>query len=224
VTGRARTTARGDASGERRGGLFVTFEGIEGSGKSTQARLLLDALIEQGVSAEAVHEPGGTPLGQRIREILLDRAQADMTVAAELLLYEASRAQLVRAVIAPALEAGRTVLCDRYVDSTVAYQAFGRGIPRAMVDAANEVATGGLMPALTFLLDVEARIGLERLGQERDRIESEPLEFHERVRAGFLAVAACDPARFLVLDGTQPADVLARAVAGRVLDSVQPWH
>jgi dTMP kinase len=198
-------------------GVFVTFEGIEGSGKSTQSELLLAGLLERRIPAKAVHEPGGTKIGQSIRDVLLDPENADMTSETELLLYEASRAQLVRAVILPALRSGRVVVCDRYADSTIAYQSFGRGISRERVQDANQVATAGLTPRLTVLLDVAPEVGLARVGGSPDRIESEPLDFHERVRDGFLSLATECPERFLVLDGTRPSEALASAVLERVL-------
>lgn len=203
-------------------GLFVSFEGIEGCGKSTQVDRLLGELTGRRVPCVAMREPGGTPLGQQVRAILLDLANADMTPQAELLLYGASRAQLVRAAIRPAFSRGHVVLCDRYADSTLAYQCFGRGLARATVDAVNDVATDGLWPDVTILLDVPVEVGIGRVRGEPDRIEREGLDFHQRVRDGFLALAAASPARFFVLDGTEPVDALAVRVAKRVLDSLKP--
>jgi dTMP kinase len=199
-------------------GMFVTFEGVEGCGKSTQVDRLLGGLVTRRVPAVAVREPGSTPIGQEIRSILLDPAHTEMVGEAELLLYEASRAQLVRTVIEPGLSKGHAVLSDRYADSTVAYQCFGRGIARATVDAVNDVATGGLMPDLTVLLDVPVRVGIARVRGELDRIEQESVEFHERVKQGFLALAAEEPARFLLLDGTRSEQELATQVLERVLE------
>lgn len=199
-------------------GLFVTFEGVEGCGKSTQVDRLLGGLVARRVPAVAVREPGSTPIGQEIRSILLDPVHTEMVPEAELLLYEASRAQLVRAVIEPGLSKGYAVLSDRYTDSTVAYQCFGRGIERATVDAVNAVATGGLMPDLTVLLDVPVQVGIARVHGELDRIEQESIEFHERVKQGFLALAAEEPERFLLLDGLDTEQALAAQVLERVLE------
>lgn len=196
--------------------LFVSFEGIEGCGKSTQLDRLLGEFVARRISAIAVREPGSTPIGQQVRAILLDPALTDVTPEAELLLYAASRAQLVRSVVAPNLERGHVVLCDRYVDSTVAYQCFGRGLDRSVVDEVNRIATHGLMPVLTVLLDLPAEVGLTRVRGTRDRIEREPMEFHERVRQGFLAIAGEEPGRFMVLDGTRAVGELAEEVAARV--------
>lgn len=198
-------------------GLFVSFEGVEGCGKSTQVDRLLGGLVGLRVPAVAVREPGSTPIGQQIRSILLDPVHTEMVPEAELLLYEASRAQLVRTVIGPGLSKGYAVLSDRYTDSTVAYQCFGRGIDRATVDSVNSAATGGLMPDLTVLLDVPVDVGMARVHGELDRIERESIEFHERVRQGFLALAAEEPERFLLLDGTDTESELAAQVLERVL-------
>lgn len=197
-------------------GPFVTFEGIEGCGKSTQVDRLLGGLVGRRVPAVAVREPGSTPIGQEIRSILLDPVHTEMVPQTELLLYEASRAQLVRTVIEPGISKGYAVLSDRFTDSTVAYQCFGRGIDRATVDAVNLVATGGLVPDLTVLLDVPVDVGIARVHGELDRIERESIEFHERVRQGFLALAAEEPERFLLLDGAGTE----RELAARVLEGV----
>lgn len=196
--------------------LFVSFEGIEGCGKSTQLDRLLGEFVARRTPAVALREPGSTPIGQQIRSLLLDPAFSDMSVETELLLYEASRAQLVRTVIVPNLARGHNVLCDRFTDSTVAYQCYGRGLDRVVVDRLNEVATGGLAVDLTVLLDVPAEVGLGRVRGTKDRIEREPLEFHERVRSGFLALAAEEPERFLVLDGAESVSEIAERVALKV--------
>ena len=192
------------------GGCFVTIEGGEGAGKST----LLGALVERaragGAEVVACREPGGTALGERLREALLG-APAAPDGRAELLVFAAARAQLVADVIRPALARGTIVVCDRYTDSTVAYQHHGRGIARAAVDAANEVATGGLAPALTLLLDIAPGVGLRRAGSASDYFERERLDFHERVRAGYLELARAQPQRWRVLDATRPAAELAAA-------------
>ena len=199
---------------ELRAGRFVTFEGGEGAGKST----LLATLAERARTSEAdeqvvtCREPGGTWLGERRREALRGAPSSEPPDArAELLVFAAARAQLVAELIRPALERGALVLCDRYADSTVAYQHYGRGIEREAVDAANAVATGGLTPDLTVLLDLPPFEGLRRVGRVTDYLEREPLDFHRRVRAGYLAEAEADSGRWLVLDATQPPEALAEA-------------
>lgn len=201
-------------------GFFVTFEGVEGCGKSTQLDRLLGELTSRRITAVAVREPGGTQLGREVRSILLDPSNAQMVPEAELLLYAASRAQLVRQVIQPALAHGHVVLSDRFADSTVAYQCHGRGLDRAAADSVNAIATGGLVPDVTFLLDVPAEVGLSRVRGELDRIERESMDFHERVRDGFLAIARAEPERVVVLDGTAERGELAAVVASRVIDSL----
>ncbi len=201
-------------------GLFVTFEGVEGSGKSTQARRLAEALRESGVPVTLTREPGGTPLGERLRDILLDLGQSGMLPEAELFLYMASRAEHVAGVIVPALERGDMVIADRYGDASVAYQGGGRELGTGLVESLNEVATRGVKPDVTFLLDLEPAAGLSRLsrrgGGGRDRIESEELAFHERVRSAYLSAAGREPSRFEVIDGGLSEDVIARAVMSRV--------
>jgi len=191
-------------------GLFLTFEGGEGSGKTTQLKALLAHLRALGREAIETRDPGGTPIGNQIRQLLLDGENARMVALTELLLYEASRAQLVREVIRPALADGRIVLCDRFTDSTVAYQGDGRGLEPDLITHLNQLAADGLRPDCTFLLDLDPAAGLRRAGERlsqvrgrRDRLEEEVLEFHQRVRAGFQAIARAEPGRVLVLDGAQ---------------------
>lgn len=193
-------------------GVFVTFEGGEGAGKSTQIALLSERLRSDGVPVVTTREPGGTGLGEGVRELLL-HADHPVDAWAELLLYEASRAQLVAEVIAPALELDALVLCDRFTDSTTAYQGYGRGLPLDRVAEANRLGSRGMTPALTVLLDVDPALGLARAtGGGADRLEREALAFHERVREGFRALASAEPGRFVVVDGGAPAHEVAAAV------------
>jgi len=196
-------------------GVLVTFEGGEGTGKSTQIRLLAARLEAAGLPVLTLREPGGTRVGELVRDLLLDPAHGAMSARAELLLYEASRAQLVAEVIEPALAAGEVVLCDRFSDSTIAYQGLGRGLPLDEVRALNAAATAGLVPDRTIVLDLDAAHGLLRAtGEGADRLESEEAAFHERVREGFRALAAEEPDRVRLVDATgTPEDVAARVAA-----------
>jgi len=189
-------------------GWLVTFEGGEGSGKTTQARRLHDALAGESVAVRLVREPGGTPTGEAVRTLLLDPEQGPRVDRAELLLYLAARAELVDSVIRPALVAGEVVICDRYVDASVAYQGGGRGLGEARVAELNAFATTDLVPDVTFYLDIDPARGLARAaGRGRpDRIEREPLAFHERVRDAYRRAASAD--RFVILDGTSDEDTL----------------
>ena len=183
-------------------GLFITVEGIDGCGKSTQARLIAAALEAAGHDVLRLREPGGVKISEQIREILLDPANAEMGDVCELLLYEAARAQLVHQVIRPAIAAGKTVVCDRFYDSTTAYQAFADGLDRGMVSQANELAVDGCRPDLTLVFDLPVEDALRRRsGREaEDRLELKGLEFQERVAAGFRAVAADEPDRVKLID------------------------
>jgi dTMP kinase len=193
-------------------GLFVTFEGVDGAGKTTQIALLRAALEAEGHAVCVTREPGGDAVAEGVRHLLL---QETVTPRAELLLFLASRAQNVEAVIRPHLAAGGMVLCDRFIDSSVAYQGYARGLGRDMVATLNAFATGGLIPAITFLLDLPPEVGLARQ-PERNRMEEESLEFHRRVRAGFLAEAARYPDRFCVLDATQEVPRVHTQILERV--------
>lgn len=190
-------------------GFFITFEGGEGSGKTTQLKALLAHVRALRGDAVQTRDPGGTAIGNQVRELLLNGDNVRMAALAELFLYEASRAQLVQEVIRPALAASRIVLCDRFTDSTFAYQGYGRGLDLDLVERLNAAAADGLRPDLTFLLDLDPAVGLaraaERLAhhrQQRDRLEGEVLEFHQRVRTGYRAMAAREPERVVVLDAT----------------------
>lgn len=188
-------------------GLFITLEGPEGSGKTTQAALLVETLKKLGRDVLLCAEPGGGRIPQAIRALLLDPASAGMNNRAELLLFLAARAQNVEETIRPALAAGRIVVCDRFSDSTMAYQGYAEGLDLATVAALNEFATGGLTPDLTFVLDIDAREGLKRRrDRKQDRIEARGPAYHERVRQGFLAQARLHPDRIHVLDATCPID------------------
>lgn len=185
-------------------GVFISLEGIEGTGKSTQTRLLAEDLGRLGHDVVRTLEPGGTPIGLKIRELLLSLESEDMTPLAELLLYNASRAQHLGEVILPALKRGAVVVTDRFSDSTVAYQGYGRGIDLALIDSLDRAATGGLRPDLTILLDIDVETGLmrNRKVNKRDRLELEDVRFHERVREGFLRIAQKEPRRFRVVPCT----------------------
>jgi dTMP kinase len=185
-----------------RKGIFVTLEGGEGSGKTTQCRRIVAHLKSKGRDVLETREPGGTGAGELVREILLHRV-SELTPRAELALYLASRAQLVEEVVRPALDAGRDVVCDRFTDSSVAYQGGGRSLGRELVERLNDWATAGLSPEVTFYFDVDPREGLARRGRagagELDRMERERIEFHQKVRAAYLDTAKRNPGRFLVI-------------------------
>ena len=196
-------------------GIFVVFEGVDGSGKSTQSKALEQRIASAGGAVALVHEPGGTPIAERIRQLLKGGHEVDPLV--ELLLFSAARASLVPSVVRPALERGSTVVCDRYIYSTLAYQGYGRGMELATVRELNDLATGGLVPDLVVLLDLPPEHGLQRIAERPlDRIEREANEFHRRVREGYLDLASSDAQRWLVLDATLPADDLSEAVWSRV--------
>lgn len=199
-------------------GLFLTFEGGDGSGKSTQSALLTDWLVEQGHTVVHSREPGGTDFGIEVRELVLHR-RGHITARAEALLYAADRAHNIATVVRPALERGDVVIQDRYLDSSVAYQGAGRVLDPQEVRDLSLWATEGLLPDLTVLLDLDEGTGRTRLDESRtryDRLEAENDDFHARVRAGYLALAAAEPQRFLVLDATLPVDELAARIRDRV--------
>ncbi|MFZ5877696.1 MAG: dTMP kinase [Nitrospirota bacterium] len=195
-------------------GRFITFEGVDGSGKSTQLAALAATLTDRGVPVVTTREPGGTPLGEAIRGVVLDHAFVGMSARAELSLYLASRAEHVDRVIRPALERGALVLCDRFTEATLAYQAYGRGLPFDEVTVLTRFAAGGLEPDLVVLLDLPVEDGLLRVRERRDpnRLDGETVTFHRRVREGYLALAAAAPRRFAIVDARRPIDEVRRAI------------
>jgi dTMP kinase len=202
-------------------GLFITFEGGEGSGKSTQADLLAQRLEGAGQRVLRLREPGGTPLGEELRQLLLHR-QTAISPAAELLLFLAARAELVQSVLQPALAEEAIVICDRFSDSTFAYQGYGRGLDLAELRRVNAFATDRLVPDLTVLLDLPVAAGRARKQRDEDAFQREDDAFHERVRQGYLELARQDPDRWLVLDAILPVEELARAIAKRALSIARP--
>jgi dTMP kinase len=200
-------------------GIFVTFEGGEGTGKSTQVKLLQRRLESAGLTVRALREPGGTAVGEAVRHILLDPDHEGLDPHAELLLYEAARTQLVAEVIEPALASGEVVLCDRFYDSSTAYQGYGRGLPVEEVTRLNAVATAGCIPDRTLVLDVDPALGVTRAtSRGADRLEGEDLAFHERVRSGFLAIAAAEPQRVRVLDASGDIEDVSEKVEAALID------
>jgi dTMP kinase len=197
-------------------GRLIAFEGVEGSGKSTQLELLRRLLDGRGREVVVTREPGGTPAGERVRALLLD-PQVELHPRAEALLFAAARAELVEAVIRPALERGAIVLCDRYLDSSLAYQGGARGLGLGPVTDVNRFATGGLLPDLVVLLDLDPAAGLRRRAGELDRIEAQDLVFHRRVRQAFCDLAAADPGRFAVVAAAAPLPEVAARVQAAVL-------
>jgi dTMP kinase len=208
---------------------FITFEGIEGCGKTTQVELLSRLLESQGRPVLVTREPGGCAIADKIRAILLDADNHGLVPLAELFLYAAARAQHVAEVIRPALAAGKVVICDRFTDATLAYQGYGRALDLEMITTLNRCAAGELTPDLTILLDCPEKVGLERAlariqatkGAREERFEQESLRFHRAVRNGYLLLAAADPERFVVLDGglgiDETADAVSEAVLSRLL-------
>ena len=197
-------------------GLLIALEGGEGAGKTTQARLLGIWLRDQGYEVVVTHEPGATKVGMRLRALLLDKSQAGLSARAEALMYAADRAEHVASVIRPALDRGAIVITDRYVDSSLAYQGAGRQLPVEEVERLNRWATGGMTPDLTILLDLPPAAGLSRHAPSADRLESEPIAFHERVRQGFRALAAAEPRRYLVADAALPPEEISRRIQERI--------
>jgi dTMP kinase len=201
-------------------GSFISLEGPEGAGKTTQVKLLSKQLEALGVPHIITRDPGGTPLGKQIRRILLNPENPVQPVA-ELLLYQADRAQHVAEVIRPALESGKLVICDRYTDSTMAYQGYGRGLDFGLIEELNQIATGGLRPQLTILFDIESSEGLARLHPGgHDRLEREAIEFHLKVRQGYLQLAQKEPERWRILDASKPLTVAQEEFRKIVFESI----
>ena len=214
-------------------GTFVTFEGIEGCGKSTQLKRVAEALRSRRISFAATEEPGGSGIGRKIRSLLLNRSQVEISPEAELLLFMADRAQHIQEMIRPALEQNRFVLCDRFADATVAYQGFGRGLDIPLINRLNRFACGDLKPDLTFLFDLPVEIGLtratarmagEKPALREDRFESEALEFHRRVRDGYLRLATKDAKRFRIIDAAQSIDRVYAQVWSEIERVIGSWH
>ena len=191
--------------------MFIAFEGGEGAGKSTQEQRLADHLLARGYEVVRTREPGGTPAGEAIREIVLSPAYEGLDDRAEALLFAASRGEHVARVIRPALQRGAVVVCDRYLDSSVAYQGAGRNLGMDAVRELSLWATHALLPDLTVVLDIDPEVGLARL-DSRDRLEAQPLDYHRRVRQAFLDLAAADPSRYVVIDAMQDPDVMAAQI------------
>jgi dTMP kinase len=180
-------------------GKFITFEGSEGSGKSTQAKLLCDYLRRKKIPVVLLREPGSTPIGEKIRKILLDPANKKMGVVCEMLLYMAARSQLVEQIIKPELKKGKFVVCDRFLDATLAYQGFGGGLDVKLIKQIGSLATSGIKPDLTFLMDIPPEEGLRRVGKAKDRMELKKLSFHHKVRRGYFALVKAEPRRIKVI-------------------------
>jgi dTMP kinase len=195
-------------------GYFIVFEGGEGAGKSTQEARLASALEERGLTVVRTREPGGTPAAEEIRRVVLSPDYAGLDPRAEALLFAAARGEHVARVIRPALERGDVVICDRYLDSSVAYQGFARGLGPRRIRELSLWATGELLPDLTIVLDIDPADGLARF-EQRDRLEAEPLEYHQQVRAAFLAMAEEAPDRYLVLDARDDVDAISAAILER---------
>lgn len=199
--------------------MFITFEGPDGSGKTTQISLLAAFLSEQGFSVVTTREPGGTAIGDQIRLCLHDVRNTQMTPHAEILLYSASRAQLVQEVVRPALESGAIVMCDRFADSTMAYQGYGRGLDLEALAYITRFATAGLQPDLTFLLDLDVEAGIGRRtsgGDEMNRMDLQQASFYHRVRNGYLKMVAAEPARWVVVDADRPVPEVHAAIRAEI--------
>jgi dTMP kinase len=205
-------------------GLFLVFDGTEGSGKSTQARLLADRLAGEGLQPIVTRDPGTTEVGERVRAILLDPREVDLAMRCEMLLYMAARAQMMEQIILPALSAGKIVICDRFVSSTLAYQLGGDGLTGADIRQVAEVAIRGRWPDLTVLLDMPAEKSLARVKGPKDRIEQRSLAYHQQVRTNYLNQAKDDPQRYRVISADRPMDTVAAEVWSVVREAVEKWR
>jgi dTMP kinase len=203
---------------ERKRAVFVSIEGVEGAGKTTQVALVAEALRAEGFDVVATHEPGGSEIGRRIREILLDKDSKRMSALTELLLYNAARAQHLTEVIVPALERGAVVITDRFTDSTLAYQHYGRGLEETLIMEIDRIATGGIRPDMTVLLELPPTVGLGRNkgANKTDRFESESMAFHERVHRGFLELAKKEPDRFKPIDAAADSAVITKEIVAAI--------
>lgn len=199
-------------------GLFISFEGGDGSGKTTQIKLLKEYISEQGMEVITVREPGGVPVSEKIREIILDSRNTDMDSVTEMLLYAASRAQLVSQVLLPALDSGKCIICDRFVDSSYVYQGIARGLGMDMVKTVNDIATRKLVPDITFFIDTDPAKALRRRYNtaEPDRLEREDISFHTRVYEGYLKLAAMYPERIKRINGSLPVEEVFLQIKGHV--------
>ena len=198
-------------------GLFITFEGPEGSGKSTHSRLLCDFLRRKGFKVLHTREPGGTKVSEKIRKVLLDPKNKDMGVVSEMLLYMAARAQIVEERILPALKKGKIVVCDRFADATLVYQGYAGGLDVKIIKDTGRLVTKGLSPSITFLLDIDAKKGLLRSGRVRDRMERKALSYHKKVRKGYLTIARKEPLRIKVLSATGAIEETQEKIRNAVL-------
>ncbi len=197
--------------------LFITFEGPDGSGKTTQARMLTEYLQSRGLPVLHTREPGGTAISEQIRDVVLSNRNQSIQHETEALLFSAARAQIVAELIRPALAAGKIVVCDRYADSTMAYQGYGLGLDLDALRAITRFATGGLAPDLTFYIDVPAEVGLARRHRgETNRLDQKDLAYHAKVRDGFLKMARAEPQRWVVIDGTRSVEQVQRDVRARL--------
>lgn len=203
--------------------MFITFEGPEGSGKTSQIVLLAAYLREQGYEVIQTREPGGTSIGDQIRAVLHDVANEEMQAVTELLLYSASRAQLVRELVQPALDAGKIILCDRYADSTIAYQGYGRRLDLQELHMLTQFATGGLKPHMTFLLDIDVERGLARRqvnGEEMNRLDLEAVSFHQKVRSGYHMLVEAEPERWVVVDADRSVNMIQEDLRAIIVEKL----
>jgi dTMP kinase len=202
--------------------LFITFEGPDGSGKTTQAKMLVEYLQARGYPVFYTREPGGTEISEQIREVILSTRNKAMRSEAEVLLFSAARAQIVAELIRPALAESKIAICDRYYDSTLAYQGYGLGLDLDALRAITKFATGGLVPNLTFYVDVPAEIGLARRHQgETNRLDQKDVDYHTRVRNGYLTLARAEPKRFVIIDGTASVEQVQEKIRVRMMDELK---